>query len=138
MSELVSAPRSVLRRRCQVSGQEYCQVVTTTDAWEVADALARGAVESRVAACAQVAGPVASTYWWEGAVETAEEWQVVFKTTVASYPGLEEYIRAHHGYDVPEILCLPVTAGNPAYLAWVTAETGAQRPSRGAPGTWTG
>lgn len=103
--------------------QEYCQVVTTTDAREAADALARSAVEARVAACAQVAGPLSSTYWWRGAVEVAEEWQVVFKTTAARYPALEEHIRANHGYDVPEILCSPVDAGNPPYLAWVSAET---------------
>lgn len=105
---------------------EYCQVVTTTDSREGADALARGAVEARVAACAQVVGPISSTYWWEGAVEAAEEWQVVFKTTTARYAALEEHVRSHHSYDVPEILCSPVTAGNPAYLAWVSTEARAQ------------
>jgi periplasmic divalent cation tolerance protein len=37
--------------------------------------------------------------------------------------GLEEHLRSHHGYDVPEILCTPVTAGNLAYLEWLSAET---------------
>ena len=102
---------------------EYCQVVTTTDSRSAADALARGAAEARVAACAQVVGPITSTYWWEGRVDTAEEWQVVFKTTAERYPALEEHLRSHHGYDVPEILCTPVTAGNPSYLEWLSAET---------------
>ena len=102
---------------------QYCQVVTTTDAREAADALGRIAVEARVAACAQVVGPITSTYWWEGKIETAEEWQVTFKTTTQRYAALEENIRAHHSYDVPEILCTPVMAGNPAYLEWLTAQT---------------
>jgi Uncharacterized protein involved in tolerance to divalent cations len=109
-----------------VTEHEHCQVITTTDSREAADGLARSAVEARVAACAQVVGPITSTYWWEGKIETAEEWQVVFKTTVERYAALEENIRTHHSYDVPEILCTPVTAGNPAYLEWVTTET---RPS---------
>ena len=102
---------------------QHCQVVTTTDSPEAAEALARSAVEARLAACAQVFGPLASTYWWEGRIETADEWGVVFKTTGERYPALERHIRERHSYDVPEILCTPVSAGNPAYLQWVSAET---------------
>ncbi|MEV6600187.1 divalent-cation tolerance protein CutA [Actinoplanes sp. NPDC051346] len=102
---------------------EHCQVVTTIDSRKAADDLARQVVEARVAACAQVSGPITSTYWWEGKVDTAQEWRITFKTSAARYAALEQYIREHHSYDVPEILCSPVTAGNPAYLAWLDAET---------------
>jgi periplasmic divalent cation tolerance protein len=102
---------------------QYCQVVTTTDSREAADALSRTAVEVRVAACGQVVGPIQSTYRWRGRVETAEEWYVVFKTTTERYPVLEQHIREHHSYDVPEIILTPIVAGNPSYLAWVSAET---------------
>jgi periplasmic divalent cation tolerance protein len=110
--------------------QEYCQVVTTTDTRETADALSRGAVEARLAACAQVAGPITSSYRWNGEIEQATEWQVTLKTTVERYPALEEHLRAHHGYDVPEILCLPVLAGHPAYLAWVRDQTAEEADPR--------
>jgi periplasmic divalent cation tolerance protein len=102
----------------------YCQAVTTIDSQEAAQALARSAVEARVAACGQVTGSIQSTYWWQGRVETAEEWCVVFKTTADRYPALEQHIREHHGYDVPEIILTPIVAGNPAYLSWISAETG--------------
>ncbi|WP_435830573.1 divalent-cation tolerance protein CutA [Polymorphospora rubra] len=97
--------------------------MTTTDSRTAADALARSAVEARVAACGQVMGPISSTYWWEGQVETAEEFYVVFKTTADRYPALEQHVRANHSYDVPELVATPITAGNPDYLAWVTTET---------------
>lgn len=100
----------------------YCQVVTTVDSREAADALARGAVAARLAACAQVVGPITSTYWWGDAVESEDEWQVVFKTTTAAYPALEDHLREVHTYDVPEILCLPVTAGHRPYLEWLDTE----------------
>ena len=100
----------------------YCQVVTTIDAREAADRLARGAVEARLAACAQVLGPITSHYWWEGAVTSGSEWQVVFKTSTAAYPALERHLREAHSYDVPEILCLPVTAGHRPYLDWLSTE----------------
>jgi periplasmic divalent cation tolerance protein len=107
------------------AGTEYrhCQVVVTTDSRKAAQTLARTAVTARVVACAQVAGPITSTYWWQGQIETAQEWQVVFKTTLDRYPALEENVRAHHTYEVPEILCTPIVAGNPAYLQWLTAAT---------------
>src|SRR5437773_10580059 len=64
---------------------QYCQVVTTTDSRDAAEALSKSAVEARVAACGQVSGPITSTYWWEGKVETAEEWRITFKTPLDRY-----------------------------------------------------
>ena len=99
-----------------------CQVVTTVDAEGVARELARGAVAARLAACAQLAGPMISVYWWHDAVTSATEWQIVFKTTAESYPALAAFLRAHHPYDVPEILCLPISGGDATYLAWLAEQ----------------
>jgi periplasmic divalent cation tolerance protein len=106
-----------------VNEAQVVQVVTTTATLDAAEVLATSAVEARAAACAQVDGPIKSTYWWQGAVESAQEWRITFKTTAAAYRRLEAFIGEHHSYDVPEILCTPVTAGNAAYLAWVDEET---------------
>lgn len=101
---------------------EWLSVLTTTDSREKALALARGAVDARLAACAQVGGPVASVYWWEGATETAEEWQVVFKTAGVRYADLEAHLKAAHDYETPEIIATAVVSGSAEYLAWVAAE----------------
>ena len=42
--------------------------------------LSRLSVESGLAACAQISGPVESVYRWQGVVESGKEWRVVFKT----------------------------------------------------------
>ncbi|WP_175411119.1 divalent-cation tolerance protein CutA [Streptomyces sp. TRM64462] len=98
-------------------------VLTTTDAAAKAEALARSAVEARLAACAQINGPVTSVYRWQGAVETAEEWQVLFKTADDRYEALEAHIRRHHDYETPEIIAAPVVRGSAGYLEWIAAET---------------
>ncbi|WP_455357361.1 divalent-cation tolerance protein CutA [Streptomyces sp. SYSU K217416] len=98
-------------------------VLTTTDSAAKASALAHGAVEARLAACAQIVGPVTSVYRWEGAIETAHEWQVLFKTTAARYGVLEAHLKAVHDYDTPEIIATPVVRGSEEYLAWVAEET---------------
>ncbi|MFE2010696.1 divalent cation tolerance protein CutA [Streptomyces sp. NPDC059491] len=104
-------------------------VTTTIDARAKAEALARGAVEARLAACAQVTGPVTSVYHWRNAIETAEEWQVVFKTTEARYPLLEAHLLAAHDYETPEILATRVTRAGEGYARWVERETSPAAPA---------
>ncbi|MFF0286289.1 divalent-cation tolerance protein CutA [Streptomyces sp. NPDC005262] len=101
----------------------WLTVLTTTDSEEKAHALAQGAVEARLAACAQISAPVTSVYRWRNAIETTEEWQVLFKTVAGRYDELEEHLRAAHDYEIPEIIATPVARGSDRYLAWVTAET---------------
>ncbi|MEU0271985.1 divalent-cation tolerance protein CutA [Streptomyces sp. NPDC006307] len=101
-------------------------VLTTTDSAEKAEELARGAVEARLAACAQISGPVTSVYHWKNAIETSQEWQVLFKTTEACYDALEAHLVAAHDYDTPEIIAMPVLQGSTGYLAWLRQETSAK------------
>ena len=101
----------------------YLQVQTTTDSRAEAVELAKAAVEARLAACGQVAGPVASTYWWNDKLERAEEWFVFFKLPADRYEALAAFLAERHSYDEPEILATPFVAGSPSFLGWVTDET---------------
>ena len=103
--------------------EQIVLVTTTVDDRAAADALAAAAVADRHAACAQVSGPIASTYRWQGRVETAAEWLVQFKTAADRADELVGHIRDRHPYDVPEVVVTPVVGGNPEYAAWVLAET---------------
>ncbi len=103
--------------------EAYRQVVTTVDSATAAEALARGIVEARLGACVQIVPGVRSFYRWQGAVEVAEEWQCVVKTTAVRTDELVEHLTAEHPYEVPEVLVTPVVGGNPGYLDWLDAET---------------
>lgn len=106
---------------------EYIQIFTTTENKEDAEKIAKEVVEKRLAACAQILGPIESTYWWEGEVEKAEEWLCIMKSRNDLYGELEKAIKGIHPYDVPEILAMPVISGNPGYLQWVDKEVGGGR-----------
>ncbi len=105
------------------AAEEYLQVQTTTDSRAEAMALSRAAVEARLAACAQVAGPVASTYWWEGGIERAEEWLILLKLPADRLGELTAFLTERHSYDEPEIVAVPIVAGSPSYLSWLREET---------------
>jgi periplasmic divalent cation tolerance protein len=85
--------------------------------------LARSLVESRLAACVSVGAPVESLYHWRGKIETAQEIPVVVKTLPERYADVEAAIRAHHPYELPEILAVPVTDGLAPYFEWIADET---------------
>lgn len=98
-------------------------VITNLPDTDSADRLARQLVEARAAACVNRLAPCASTYRWQGNVETATEVPLLIKTTREAWPRLEQMIRAAHPYELPEIIAVPVDTGLPAYLSWVEAET---------------
>jgi periplasmic divalent cation tolerance protein len=110
------------------AGIEFLQVQTMTDSRAEAMELARAAVEARLAAGTQVAGPMASTFWWNEEIERAEEWFIFFKTTTDRAEELITFIADRHSYDEPEIVAVPIVAGATAYLDWLRDET---RPDDG-------
>lgn len=101
--------------------QDALQVMTTTDSAEDAQRLAGLLIASRLAACVQVIGPIESMYWWEDRVEQAQEWLCLAKTRTERFVEIEQFIRAHHTYDVPEIVALPVSHISTPYLQWLQA-----------------
>lgn len=102
---------------------EHVVVTSTTDSEEAARSLAAGAVEARLAGCAQVVGPVTSVFRWEGEVQTEREWRVEFKTSADRVGPLVEHLKAVHNYDLPEIIATPITGGSAEYLSWLVDET---------------
>jgi periplasmic divalent cation tolerance protein len=102
---------------------EYLQVQTTTDSRAEAMELVRAAVAARLAACGQVAGPVASTYWWNDEIERSEEWFVFFKLPADRYEALAAFLTERHSYDEPEIVATAFVAGSASFLTWISDET---------------
>lgn len=99
----------------------YIQVVTTVADRTQAERLAAHLLEQRLAACVQIA-PCTSWYHWQGAIEQSEELVCTIKSRRDLFTALCHAIRAHHPYQVPEILASPVVAGADSYLDWMAQE----------------
>jgi periplasmic divalent cation tolerance protein len=102
---------------------DHVIVVSTTGSEEAARALASGAIKARLGACAQIVGPIMSVYWWNGEVQTEQEWRLEIKTTADRVTALTAHIKDNHSYDLPEIIAIPIAGGSAEYLSWLTAET---------------
>jgi periplasmic divalent cation tolerance protein len=93
-------------------------VLTTTGTREEAGKIARALVERRLAACVNVVA-IESVYRWKEAVESAEEWMLVIKTTAEAFAQVQAAIQELHTYDLPECVVLPIENGSEEYLAWI-------------------
>ncbi|MDR2709763.1 MAG: divalent-cation tolerance protein CutA [Burkholderiales bacterium] len=99
-------------------------VHTTLSDRAAAEAMAQQLIENRLAACVHIGAPIQAHYRWQGKAETAVEIPLAIKTSRARYPALEHYLKAHHSYEVPEIVAVAVVEALPAYYTWVQCECG--------------
>lgn len=100
-------------------------VLSTCTAEEEAQKLARLLVEQRLAACVSLVPRVRSYYRWKGAIESAEEFLLVIKSSRERMAELLAVLEKEHSYEVPEVLALPVVEGSANYLNWM--ETNLER-----------
>lgn len=98
-------------------------VFTTLPDRASAEKVAHTLLAERAAACVNILAACHSVYRWQGKIETATEIPLLIKSTRAAYSHVEIIIRAHHPYELPEIIAVTVVSGLPAYLAWVLHES---------------
>ncbi|HKQ59784.1 MAG TPA: divalent-cation tolerance protein CutA [Candidatus Polarisedimenticolaceae bacterium] len=103
-------------------------VLTTAGSADQADGLAQALVERRLAACVNVVAGVRSTYRWRGVIEREAELLLVIKTVERLFEPVRAAIRELHGYELPEVVCVPLAAGDPDYLRWLEESVRAPSP----------
>ena len=105
------------------AGEECCEVVVTADDAGWLAGFTRTLVEERLAACGHLVEPVRSIYRWDGELHDEREARVALHTRRSLVPAIVARTAELHPYEVPCVLALPVSGGNPDYLAWVRAGT---------------
>ncbi len=100
---------------------KYVVVLVTCGSRAEAQRIARRIVSQRLAACANLLEtPLRSVYRWKGKVENARESLLLIKTSAKRLAALQAEVERLHSYDVPEFIALPIIAGSPAYLKWLS------------------
>ncbi|MCX7981795.1 MAG: divalent-cation tolerance protein CutA [Syntrophales bacterium] len=98
---------------------EFITVITTCDNEEALSKIAFSLIEKKLAACVQIMGPIKSTYYWQGKIETSSEWLCQIKTVGHLYGKVEREIKSMHPYTTPEIIAHPIVQGSESYLEWI-------------------
>ena len=115
--------------------ESYIVVFVTTTTEDNAAAMGRALVEERLAACANLIGPIRSIYRWQDVVEDGAELLLMIKTRSSLFPELETRIKELHPYEVPEIVAVNIDQGSAQYLDWLddsTVDGSGRKPRRSA------
>ena len=87
---------------------------------ESAKRISEELVGRRLAGCVQILGPMTSVYSWRSQVHESKEWLLLAKTTEGNFDDLVEATKSLHGYEVPEVMAVPVTSALGEYVDWIT------------------
>eukprot|EP01060_Flectonema_neradi_P016313 TRINITY_DN22914_c0_g1_i1.p1 TRINITY_DN22914_c0_g1~~TRINITY_DN22914_c0_g1_i1.p1 ORF type:complete len:136 (+),score=21.96 TRINITY_DN22914_c0_g1_i1:33-440(+) len=98
-------------------------IIWTTAPRDASEKLAKGLVETRIAACVNSIPQVSSYYKWEGKVVSDSEDLLMIKTKSDNIPKVIDYVKHNHPYTTPEVISVTVTSGLPSYLDWVRDST---------------
>ena len=105
-------------------GGRFVLVYMTAGSIAEARRIGTALVRERLAACANILPRMESVYWWQGRIARGREAVLFLKTSATRVPALLRRAKQLHSYEVPCIVILPIRAGWPPFLKWITAETG--------------
>ncbi len=101
----------------------YTVVFVTASGRKEAQKIARGLLKEKLAACVNIVDGVDSFFWWQGKVDKAREALLVIKTKKGLLRRLIKTVVSLHSYEAPEVIALPIIAGNKKYLDWIDEST---------------
>lgn len=96
-----------------------CIILCTAPDDAYARAIAQRLLAGKLAACVTLLPGATSLYYWQGTLKQQTEVQLLIKSHMALRQAVFAQIKAHHPYQIPELLVLPITGGDPDYLSWL-------------------
>ncbi len=105
--------KRLLQFRCH-----FIIIETTYPNLNSAKELGKILLKNKLAACISFS-EVESMYFWQEKLCNEREILVKIKTKQSSYQKIEEIIKNHHSYKIPQIIALPIKKGYRPYLNWL-------------------
>jgi periplasmic divalent cation tolerance protein len=102
----------------------YIVVLVTAKNKKEAEKIARGLLEAKLIACANIVEGVQSLFWWQGKIDSSKEVLLVLKTKKILFTKVSIKVKSLHSYQTPEIIAISLTAGSKDYLNWINSSCG--------------
>ncbi len=99
----------------------YQIILCTCPDKDSAERLANLLVNEQLSACVNILPGISSIYWWQGQATSAQEYLLLIKAHKDHYQAIETSIKAHHPYELPEIIAVSIENGLPEYLHWINS-----------------
>jgi periplasmic divalent cation tolerance protein len=97
-------------------------ILVTTRSEPEAHKIAELLLNRRKAACVNIVPRIASSFWWQGKLDSAQESLLIIKTRASLLQEVIDLVKEVHSYSVPEIIALPIIGGNKDYFRWIDDE----------------
>ncbi len=99
-------------------------IMVTAGGRDEAERIGEGLVVDHIAACTSVVPTVHSFYFQEGLLKRDHEALLLIKTVESRVEAVQDYVRAHHSYTLPEFIKIMIDGGSPDYLRWMAEQVG--------------
>ena len=96
-------------------------VLVTAKNKKEAQKISASLIKAKLAACVNIVDKVSSIFFWAGKIDQAKESLLLIKSKKDKLPKIIKLVRYLHSYKVPEIIALPIIAGDKPYLRWIDA-----------------
>ena len=97
----------------------YIIIFITASSKKEAERIADSLVDKKLAACVNIVPNIKSIYTWRGKREKASEVLLIAKSKREKFKKIIKQVKSLHSYEVPEIICVPITGGSKSYLDWI-------------------
>jgi periplasmic divalent cation tolerance protein len=94
-------------------------VLITAGSEEEAHKIAKLLINEKKAACVNIMPKIDSLFRWEGKLDSACESLLLVKTRALLLSEIISLVKEVHGYEVSEIIALPIIGGSKEYLKWL-------------------
>jgi len=98
---------------------KYIVVFVTASSLSEAKKISDNLLSRKLVACVNIVPKVRSNFIWKGNIDKANEVLLIAKTKFSKFNELKKQVKKNHSYEVPEIIALPIIAGNKEYLKWI-------------------
>ena len=99
----------------------YLVVLVTAKDKKEARKISAALIKAKLAACVNIVDKVDSIFFWAAKLDRAKESLLVIKSRKEKLSQIIKLVRSLHSYAVPEIIAIPIIAGDKPYLRWIDA-----------------